>query len=51
MKANDLTGSPNKLNSVEKEEQLKRDQGRLAAYGFTHLQNDNTRSLDRINSS
>ena len=31
-------GSPKKLTSIEKEEQLRRDQERLAAYGFTHLQ-------------
>ena len=39
-KANGLNGagSPKKLTSIEKEEQLRRDQERLAAYGFTHLQ-------------
>ena len=36
-KAGDLTGSPSKLTNVEKEEILRKNEERLAAYGFTHL--------------
>lgn len=36
-KAGELTGSPSKLTNVEKEEILRKNEERLAAYGFTHL--------------
>lgn len=47
-KAADLVGSPKKLTAVEKEEQLKINEERLAAYGFTHLGKGNgvSKSLD-----
>ena len=43
-KANDLYGSVKRLTSIEKEEQLNRDQERLAAHGFSHLQKGNIKS-------
>ena len=44
-KAIGLASSPKKLTTIEKEEQLKRDQDRLAAYGFTHLAKGNNNTL------
>ena len=41
-KGADLAGSPKtKLSALEKEEILRRDEERLAAYGFTHLAKGN----------
>ena len=40
-----LGSSPKKLTTIEKEEQLRRDQDRLAQYGFTHLGKGNNNGL------
>ena len=46
-KGDDLTGSPShKLSAAEKEEKLRIQEERMAAYGFTHLQKGLYQSQD-----
>ena len=45
-KVADLGASPNKLTAAEKEANLRKQEDRLAAYGFTHLQKGVGGSID-----